>query len=293
MRPGRPRRPRRAAPRSSAARLNRRGPEVLVEALEPPGPGDRHDPRLLGEEPGQRDLGRALRRRARRSSRTQVDERLVRLAGLLGEARDRPPDVALRERGRGVDGTRQEALAERAERDEADAQLLERPGSPPPRAGATRASTRSGPRPPAGRRAPAGSSRPRPRTGRSGGPCRPRSGRAPLLRRPRSAPRGRRGAGRAGRCGRSAGAGASPRRPRGSARDGCRVPSTAASATESRWKPNLVASTTRSRTGSSASPTSSSFVCGPYTSAVSKRVTPRSTAARSMPIISGRSGEGP
>ena len=48
----------------------------------------------------------------------------------------------------------------------------------------------------------------------------------------------------------------------------------------SRSKPNFVAITTWSRTGSSASPTSSSFVNGPYTCAVSKNVTPRSTAAR-------------
>ena len=42
----------------------------------------------------------------------------------------------------------------------------------------------------------------------------------------------------------------------------------------SRSKPNLVATTTWSRKGASASPTSSSFVWGPYTSAVSKNVTP-------------------
>src|SRR5438105_10518908 len=42
-------------------------------------------------------------------------------------------------------------------------------------------------------------------------------------------------------------------------------------------KPNFVAITTCSRNGARASPTSSSFVYGPYTSAVSKNVTPRST----------------
>src|SRR5438270_1334392 len=44
--------------------------------------------------------------------------------------------------------------------------------------------------------------------------------------------------------------------------------------------PNLVAITTYLRKGARASPTSSSLVNGPYTSAVSKNVTPRSTAAR-------------
>jgi hypothetical protein len=46
--------------------------------------------------------------------------------------------------------------------------------------------------------------------------------------------------------------------------------------------------------GESASPTSSSFVNGPYTSAVSKKVTPGSTAARIKAIMSCLSpGGGP
>ncbi|HET7759350.1 MAG TPA: hypothetical protein VFK62_05465 [Gaiellaceae bacterium] len=57
-------------------------------------------------------------------------------------------------------------------------------------------------------------------------------------------------------------------------------------------KPNFVAITTCSRTGSSASPTSSSLWNGPYTCAVSKNVTPRSTAARISAIESPRSGIG-
>ena len=51
--------------------------------------------------------------------------------------------------------------------------------------------------------------------------------------------------------------------------------------------------TTRSRTGASASPTSSSLTYGPYASAVSKNVTPRSTALRNNAIISVRSAGGP
>jgi hypothetical protein len=49
--------------------------------------------------------------------------------------------------------------------------------------------------------------------------------------------------------------------------------------------PNFVAITTCSRNGRRASPTNSSFSNGPYTSAVSKNVTPRSTAPRNTPII--------
>src|SRR5437667_137175 len=51
-------------------------------------------------------------------------------------------------------------------------------------------------------------------------------------------------------------------------------------------QPNLVAITTLPRKGASASPTSSSLVNGPYTSAVSKNVTPCSTAARIRATIS-------
>ncbi len=57
-------------------------------------------------------------------------------------------------------------------------------------------------------------------------------------------------------------------------------------------KPNFVAIATWPRNGWSASPTSSSLVNGPYTSAVSNNVTPRSTAARisEMPCCSSTAG---
>ena len=57
-------------------------------------------------------------------------------------------------------------------------------------------------------------------------------------------------------------------------------------------KPNFVAMTTWSRTGASASPTISSLANGPYTSAVSKKVTPRSTASRMSAMPSSRVGMG-
>src|SRR3954454_15518302 len=59
-----------------------------------------------------------------------------------------------------------------------------------------------------------------------------------------------------------------------------------------RSKPNLVAITTWSRTGSSASPTRSSFVNGPYTWAVSKKATPSSTASRISRMPSSFGGNG-
>src|SRR5580658_7569910 len=60
-----------------------------------------------------------------------------------------------------------------------------------------------------------------------------------------------------------------------------------------RSDPNLVAMTTFPRNGARASPTSSSFVNGPYTSAVSKKVMPSSTLFRISEIISGLSFGGP
>src|ERR1022692_2939111 len=60
-----------------------------------------------------------------------------------------------------------------------------------------------------------------------------------------------------------------------------------------RSNPNLVAITTCPRNGARASPTSSSFKNGPYTSAVSKNVMPRSTAARRREVISCLSLGGP
>src|SRR5215218_3532937 len=61
----------------------------------------------------------------------------------------------------------------------------------------------------------------------------------------------------------------------------------------SKRNPNLVAMTTSLRKGARASPTSSSFTSGPYTSAVSKNVTPCSTAARITAMTCCRSAAGP
>src|SRR5437016_11845429 len=76
---------------------------------------------------------------------------------------------------------------------------------------------------------------------------------------------------------------------------GCRLstPPKPRSALGSILNPNLVAITTWPRNGARASPTSSSFANGPYASAVSKNVTPRSTADRTSEIISFLSPAGP
>jgi RNA polymerase sigma factor (sigma-70 family) len=64
-------------------------------------------------------------------------------------------------------------------------------------------------------------------------------------------------------------------------------------ATKVKIIPNLVASTTWSRRPATARPTSSSFRYGPYTSAVSMRVMPRSTARRIVLIDSLSSARAP
>jgi hypothetical protein len=86
------------------------------------GARDRHDPGLPGEEPSERDLGgrRAL---ALSDAPEQIDQRPVRLPGLRGE--DGVAEVGAIERGVLVDLAREVALAQRAEGNEADSQLLQ------------------------------------------------------------------------------------------------------------------------------------------------------------------------
>jgi hypothetical protein len=90
------------------------GADVLVETLQPAGAGDRDDPGLLGERPRQGDLrgGGVL---ACGDRAEQVDQGLVRLAGLGGEAGDGGADVGAVERRGLVDLPGAEALAERTD----------------------------------------------------------------------------------------------------------------------------------------------------------------------------------
>jgi hypothetical protein len=77
---------------------------------------------VVGEQPGQGDL-RSRGAVASRDRGEQVDEGAVSDAGLLGEPGQGTAQIALGEGGRAVDGAGEEALAERAEPYEADAQL--------------------------------------------------------------------------------------------------------------------------------------------------------------------------
>src|SRR4051812_18337761 len=102
------------------------GGDVLPKAVEFGGSGDRDDPRLLSEDPRKGDL---RRRRALPLSGVleEFDKGEVRLACLLvGEAGDGAAEVVASDLRLLADCAGEEALAERAERDEADAKLFER-----------------------------------------------------------------------------------------------------------------------------------------------------------------------
>src|SRR6185503_21100772 len=96
-----------------------RRPGVLGEALGATGTGDRDDPLVLGQQPGQGDLaGGTLLGLRQRSHPT--DERLVGRTVLRGEPRDGGADVAIGKIGGRTHGPGEEALAQWAERHEPD-----------------------------------------------------------------------------------------------------------------------------------------------------------------------------
>src|SRR6185312_758772 len=101
---------------------NRR--DILLQTMQLRGAGDRHDPGLLCEEPGERDLG-GRRVLALSDAPEQIDQPLVRLPGLRSEAGDGVAEVGAVEGGALVDLACEEALAQRAEGNEADSQLFE------------------------------------------------------------------------------------------------------------------------------------------------------------------------
>src|SRR5439155_14456690 len=98
--------------------------EVLVQAVQLGGARDRHDPRPLSEQPGDRDLSRR-RLLASGDLAEELDQSLVCLPGLRCEAGNDVAEIAAVERRVLRDRAGEEALAERAERDEADPELLE------------------------------------------------------------------------------------------------------------------------------------------------------------------------
>src|SRR5215475_12246566 len=105
--------------------MNVEGTEVLLEPMTLRRSGNRYNPRLPRQQPGERDLGRG--RVLEHSERLQpLDEYEVRLPVLLREPRHHIAKIGRLERRLVVDRAGQEALAERAEGHEADAEFLER-----------------------------------------------------------------------------------------------------------------------------------------------------------------------
>src|SRR6266567_4615873 len=98
--------------------------DVLLQARELRGTRNRHDPGLLGKQPGERDLRRG-RLLAFCDLAKQIDQGLIRFPSLWRKARDDVAEVGMVERGVFVDLSREEALAERAKWNEGDSELLE------------------------------------------------------------------------------------------------------------------------------------------------------------------------
>jgi hypothetical protein len=96
--------------------------DVFLEPVKFRGAGDRNDPRLLGDEPRKRDLGRC-RLLAPADAAEQVDQRLIGFAGFRREAGERRAKVGAGECRVFVDFSGEEALAERAVGNEADAKF--------------------------------------------------------------------------------------------------------------------------------------------------------------------------
>src|SRR2546429_5421326 len=104
--------------------LNGRCSDVLLEPVQLCGARDWNDPRLLGQQPRERDLG-GCRLLPSCDPGQQIDQDQIRPPILRREAWDDVAEVGAIERRVLVDLPREEALAQRTERNEANAQLLE------------------------------------------------------------------------------------------------------------------------------------------------------------------------
>jgi len=89
------------------------------------GARDWNNPRLLGQQPCERDLG-GCRSLPSCDPGQQIDQSQIRLPILGREARDDVAEVGAVERRALIDLPREKALAQRTERNEANSQLLER-----------------------------------------------------------------------------------------------------------------------------------------------------------------------
>ena len=93
--------------------------------LQPSGAWDRNNPRLPGEQPGERDLSRC-RLLPFCDRREQINHGLIRLPSIRIEARDVVAHIGTVECGAFVDLAGQKALTQRAIWNKADSEFLER-----------------------------------------------------------------------------------------------------------------------------------------------------------------------
>ena len=98
--------------------------EVLVQVLKLRRPRDRNDPRLLGEQPGERYLnGRRFLPFC--DGAEEIDHCLIGFPGLRGEAGENGPEVSAAVEGNGgIDFPCEESLTQRAPWNEADPEFL-------------------------------------------------------------------------------------------------------------------------------------------------------------------------
>ena len=129
--------------------LDRRRADVLFEAVELGGAGDRDDPWLLRQQPGERDL-RGRHALLAPDLFQETDHGLVRLAGLRREARQGAAIVVAAEGRSLVDLAGEKAPAQRTVGGQSRSPVPRKPAIPPLRADATRGSIRFGQPRPAG-----------------------------------------------------------------------------------------------------------------------------------------------
>ncbi len=109
--------------RSSGREFDSKCADVLIQALELPAARDGNNPRLLGKQPGERDLSRC-RSLLFSDPGKQINDHPVGFARLRRKARQAAADIDTGEGGVFVDLSGEIAPAQRAERHEADPKFL-------------------------------------------------------------------------------------------------------------------------------------------------------------------------
>jgi hypothetical protein len=105
-------------------KLDGRRSDVFLEPVKLRGARDRNDPRVLGEQPGERNLRRSGVLASRNPAK-QIDQCLIGFPGFRREARQRSPKVGAVEFRVLVYFPREETLAERAVGNETDSELFD------------------------------------------------------------------------------------------------------------------------------------------------------------------------